>query len=288
MTKRLLLAILLGVISAAPLWGSQGHEITGLIAQRLITSQAFSKIKMLIPQQNGQLAQVANWADQIRSQPAFKWSSPLHFADVPDWACDFIHSRDCADNMCVVGAVANYTTRQNMNSLPMNQKVEALKFFVHFAGDIHQPLHVGFLSNLGGNSLQGKFMGKTTNLHSLWDSGLLTKLLSEKFGGDQNAFADYLSDKIQGEWSSQAKQWRTCTTSAPFKACPVEWAEESAELACNHAYVEADGKTPIKNNFNLGQDYYDRNIDVVEIQLAKSGVRMANVLNSLYPTVELM
>jgi len=272
----------LQLTASVPLWGAGGHEITGLIAQTMLSNKAFQKVDALIPLQSGQLSKVANWADQVRSQNAFKWSSPLHFADVPDWACDFIHNRDCSDDMCVVGAVKNYTDRQNQPKLSLAQRSEALKFFVHFSGDIHQPLHIGFLSNLGGNSLQGTFMGSKTNLHSLWDSGMMNVLLKEQFQNDQNLLAEYLVDKINNEWKKDAADWKTCLLNDPFASCPTEWAEDTAKLACEYAYVEADGKTPIKNNFVLDRDYYERNIDVVLVQLAKSGVRMANVLNNLY------
>ncbi len=49
--------------------------------------------------------QVANWADQVRSQPAYKWSAPLHFIDTPDWECAYTPASDCADSQCVAGAL---------------------------------------------------------------------------------------------------------------------------------------------------------------------------------------
>jgi len=149
-------------------------------------------------------------------------------------------------------------------------------------GDVHQPLHVGFIGNLGGNKLTGKFMGKSTNLHSLWDSGLINVVLDQRFGKNENSFADYLWNRINGDWKSQVPSWKSCSGSAPFEACPDQWADESSLLACDYCYVEADGKTPIQNGFNLGDDYYQRNIETVMVQLAKAGVRMANVLNNLY------
>jgi len=125
-------------------------------------------------------------------------------------------------------------------------------------------------------------MSKSTNLHSVWDSGLITVLLNERFGGDQNQFADYLWSRINGDWKPSVTAWKRCSGRGPFQSCPEEWADESAHLACEYAYVEADGKTPVPNGFDLGYDYYDRTIEVVQVQLAKAGVRMANVLNSLY------
>jgi len=269
------------VSMARPLWGQVGHSVTGLLAQRMLSTTATNKVYQLIPQQNGELAQVANWADQVRSQPAYKWSAPLHYADTPDWACHYVES-DCENGMCVVSAIYNYTNRQAQQSLPLTQRSEALKFFVHFVGDVHQPLHVGFIGNLGGNKLTGKFMGKSTNLHSLWDSGMITVLLDSRFNGDQNKFADYLWSRINGDWKGEVASWKACQGNVPYSSCPDQWADESSHLACDYAYVNSDGKTPITNNFDLGQAYYDRNIEIVMIQLAKSGVRMGNVLNNVY------
>jgi hypothetical protein len=68
-------------------------------------------------------------------------SAQLHYIDTPDKACTFVYTRDCVDDACVAGAIANYTDRLKDTSLPKAQRAEALKFIVHFVGDIHQPLH---------------------------------------------------------------------------------------------------------------------------------------------------
>lgn len=112
------------------------------------------------------------------AQTAWKWTSPLHFVDTPDWACVYDHVRraralcdgffdsadvprrpprnrcqatDCANDFCVVGAISNYSYR--ITTQTGEQQLQALKFLDHFCGDIHQPLHVSFLSNLGGNTI---------------------------------------------------------------------------------------------------------------------------------------
>lgn len=59
----------------------------------------------------GDLVNVSTWADQVRSLPEWKWSEPLHFINTPDWACKYAPSVDCADSMCVAGAIVNYTSQ---------------------------------------------------------------------------------------------------------------------------------------------------------------------------------
>jgi hypothetical protein len=86
------------------------------------------------------LHQVANWADQVRSQPDYKWSAPLHFIDTPDWECAYTPATDCVDSKCVAGAIGNYSKR--VVSMDGDTADEAAKFITHFCGDIHQPLQL--------------------------------------------------------------------------------------------------------------------------------------------------
>jgi len=269
-----------------PGWGRDGHDITAAIAQQLLTDSASQECATLLPSNNGQLIQIANWADEVKSKPAYKWSAPLHFINTPDWNCTYIRSRDCilngVKNFCVDGAIQNYTKRVVDSSIGLAQQAEALKFLVHFVGDIHQPLHVAFTSDKGGNTITGTFEGASTNLHSVWDTAIIVKRMTDDFGGSQTAFMDYIYSQITGPWSGQAEQWVKCADSNPIGACSDEWAVESIEDACAYSYVEADGKTHIESGFDLEDPYYARNMPIIEMQLAKAGVRMAHVVNSLF------
>ena len=73
----------------------------------------------------------------------------LHYIDTPDWACDYVKSRDCANSMCVAGAITNYTNRLLSSTVDYTARNEALRFLTHFVGDIHQPLHVAFSGDEG-------------------------------------------------------------------------------------------------------------------------------------------
>eukprot|EP00301_Raphidiophrys_heterophryoidea_P016326 c25889_g1_i1.p1 GENE.c25889_g1_i1~~c25889_g1_i1.p1 ORF type:complete len:329 (-),score=77.09 c25889_g1_i1:207-1118(-) len=254
-------------------WGKDGHMITAIIAQQLITPDIQTKINEIIPEVQGNLADIASWADEVKQQSAYFWSAPLHYINTPDWECGFNHVRDCGDNVCVSGAVSNYTQRLITQS--GDQQAEALKFLVHFCGDIHQPLHVGFTSDEGGNTIQITYNSKHMNLHELWDSDLIYTLIDTDYQKSYENLANALVAKINTTWAAQAANWTTCTSSFP---CPDEWAQETADAACTNAYVNADGVTHIKTGDALGKDYYAYNKDVLELFLAKSGVRMAAAL----------
>jgi len=288
---RFMLLVLFALIhsgTAIPLWGPTGHITVATIAQALLSEQATQQVLKLLPDNDGQLAQIANWADEVKDEPAYEWSKPLHYINTPAWACDYERSRDCTygglDNFCVDTAVQNYTSRVQDSSIGFDQQNEALKFLTHFVGDIHQPLHVGFGSDEGGNTLYGYFLTDSTSLHDVWDTHIIDELITKNFNGNSTALPDYLLQQVQsGTYKNDVTAWQQCSDSTPDNACSPEWANESVGLACNYSYVEADGKTHIENNFDLEMDYYDRNYPIVELQLAKGGVRLANILNLIWP-----
>jgi hypothetical protein len=269
-----------------PGWGHEGHEITAAIAQNLLGNNANSNVNQLLG--GATMESIASWADQVRRDPAYKWSGPLHFINSPDWACNYDRNRDChsedGDPMaCVDGAIQNYTARVTDGSIGADQNAEALKFLVHFVGDIHQPLHCGFTSDRGGNSIEGTFEGEASNLHHVWDTSILLKRMNENYSGDQDAMAAALTKHVQTDWAPLAQQWTTCNNTAPHGACSDQWGMESVTLACGYAYVDTDGQTHLTDGFELGDGYYLRTSPIVEQQLAKGGVRLAAILNSLFP-----
>jgi len=205
----------------------------------------------------------------------------LHFINTPDWLCTYTDARDCVNNKCVHGAIQNYTSRTNDNKLAIDQQIQAIKFLVHFIGDIHQPLHVGFTTDKGGNSITGTFEGKSTNLHSLWDTGMLVQHITDQFHTQAN-YTSWLVAQCQGPWSNLVSSWMSCRVPGQYSACSSEWAVESIKLACTNAYVDVDGKTHLKTPFSLGIPYLNRQYPVFEQQIAKAGIRMANVINHIF------
>lgn len=247
-------------------WGPQGHIAVAEIAQYNLTSYATKSISNIIP--NGDMGSVANWADQIRNIPGWHWTEPLHFIDTNDWTCNYNRERDCYNQLgnfeyCVDGAIHNYTSLLK----EYNTNDEYLKFIIHFVGDIHQPLHCGFKSDRGGNSIKVHFNNHATNLHSLWDSGLIEKRIKDDFNNNFNNWVQYLQQNIISD---------NCI------GCSQLWGNSSAKLACEYAYVLEDGITKIKNGDYLDDNYYKRNIEIIEKQIIYAGYRLANLLNYLY------
>jgi len=256
-------------------WGPVGHEVVASIAQDLLSSDVASQVNNIL---NGDsLSDVANWADQVKGQKAYSWSAILHYVDTDDWACNYKKSRDCGDDNCVTGAIANYTDRLTDSSLPDKQITEALKFLVHFTGDIHQPLHVGFKGDEGGNTIRGTFEGSSDSLHYVWDTDMIEKHLNDDFNNDQDQYVQYLQQQLSSAFSGNVSTWQYCPDSSG--SCPDTWASDTVQYTCTQAYVDQNGQK-IPNGFTLGDDYYNFNVDVVDFQLIKGGVRLANLLNN--------
>jgi hypothetical protein len=143
-------------------WGPVGHSIIVRLAQSQLVDSAPEWITSLTPWHwKGNLSAMASWADNILypdTDPTgydnWQWSRELHYINIPDWSCEYRSERDCVNDKCVAGAIKNYTKRLETELDDIQQK-EALYFLIHFAGDIHQPLHTGFISDRGGNSVRG-------------------------------------------------------------------------------------------------------------------------------------
>ena len=243
-------------------WGYEGHRIVGEIAWHYLTPEAKAAVaKLLENEGDGTLSEAATWADRIKSDRKWDWAKPLHYANVAPGAETFDLKRDCPESGCVVSAIIKYRDVLADKKATDAKKLEALKFLAHLVGDIHQPLHVSRAKDRGGNDIRVEFNYNRTNLHRLWDSGLI------RFNGvPWTAYTKSLRESIKPD---ELKAWRSTD--------PVTWANESYKLALSHAYaIPKDGQ--------LGPEYFQRNLPVIERRLKMAGVRLAVLLNAVYAT----
>jgi len=265
-------------------WGKDGHSITAIVAQYFLSDKAQSAIGKLIP--NGDLEAIASWADEVRHERAYAWSAELHFINVEDYNCTFVYARDCVENECVAGAIHNYTRRAIDETLSLDQRSEALKFVVHFLGDIHQPLHCGWKSDKGGNTIHVKLdfghFKKSENLHAVWDDYIIYEEMDTNFSSNYTLYAENIIVRIKtGTFQDEVvENWLSCPSNEAYP-CTTLWAQESISFACTNAYRYKNGKL-IESGDTLYEDYYERNIGVVENRLARGGYRLAQLLNMMF------
>jgi hypothetical protein len=247
-------------ISALPAfaWGPEGHSLVARIAEAQLTPEVRARIvEILGPGKT--MASVASWPDEIRrSRPE---SGPWHYVDIPLNASHLDLSRDCAKEGCVVVKIAELRRLIHDPATPPDQRREALMFLIHFIGDMHQPLHCEDNNDRGGNSVQVQFFGRRSNLHSVWDSGLLGRI-----GAEDQLFAG-----LSRESAANARKFS--------KGTVTQWAEQAHKTARKVAY----GKLPkTAQGSPLALDAaYEKSADpVVRRQIELAGARLARVLNA--------
>lgn len=235
---------------AAHAWGAQGHRVIATLAQSQLTPAARKEVTRLLALEPGQtLVSISTWADEHRSES----SRPWHYVNLPRTSCTYQAQRDCADGRCVVGAIQTQV-KVLASSAPDEERLVALKYLVHFAGDVHQPLHAGFLDDKGGNTYQLQAFKHGSNLHALWDTGLI-----ESLGEDTRTMAARLARKGQGKDSGKVRPWT---------------AKQAAQESCR--IVAGSGFYPPRV---VDDDYIAAYIPVMEDRLALAGARLAELLN---------
>ncbi|KAJ0976062.1 hypothetical protein J5N97_018027 [Dioscorea zingiberensis] len=278
--------IFLHVLPGIQSWGKEGHYITCKIAEGLLSGEAAAAVKSLLPEYaNGDLAAVCSWPDEVSHRAHWRWSSPLHYVDTPDFRCNYDYCRDCHDsskniNRCVAGAIYNYSaqlsTYQNPNFTGQYNLTEALLFLSHFFGDIHQPLHCGFLGDAGGNAIIVHWYRRKSNLHHVWDTMIIESAL-KKYNMDVSMMVESIWTNILEDWADYVPSWESCGVNQTV--CPNWYAAESISLACKFAYKNASPGT------TLGDDYFFTRLPHVRKRLAQGGVRLAATLNRIFPGV---
>jgi hypothetical protein len=247
----------LGAASTAAAWGREGHRIVGLLAEAQLTPGARAEVaRLLAGEPEPTLAGVSAWADEVRDQPQWRHTGRWHWVNLPrESPCTYVPRRDCRRGDCVVGAIENQLAVLADRGRSDADRRVALKFLVHFVGDVHQPFHAGFGEDRGGNSTQLQFDRQGWNLHSLWDSAMVTHVgLSPE---------DY-ARQLRGGPALPADATRGLARPAPA------WAIESCQA------IFDDGLYPERRV--VGRGYLEKHRPLAERRLRQAGDRLASLL----------
>jgi len=259
LASSLLLAAPLAAPRDAFAWGRNAHRAATRLAESRLTPEARALARELLDEGES-LADASTWADEhSRDIPG---SAAWHYVNVPLDA-ERYSAEHCRD-ACVVSRLAEFRAILADRSAPRERRRMALRYVVHLVEDVHQPLHVGDRRDRGGNAVQLTFFrDDSTNLHQVWDSGLLRMgYRSER----------ELTDALFGAARRpEARGWSGGTAE--------DWADESL-AAAKKAYVDPATGEALRNGARIGREYQDANLPVALERLARSGMRLADVLNA--------
>jgi hypothetical protein len=288
-------------------WGCRGHEVVAALAEKHLTPEAKQAFLALLtanpidPQlrrycgERGldPIIDAATWADDERNkEPA---TAPWHYIDIPLGVTQGSPENFCGVGGCVTKAIADQLAILKDKTAPGPKRAAALRFIIHFVGDLHQPLHGITNSDSGGNCVALQYMQRrphernnsyTPNLHHIWDTEIPETQMQ---GADASEFANTLDTVFAGafaEWQAGGMQLDN-------------WAWESHQHAADTAYgalgtpiaVEPDmpvnscaddnniGQRMLHKHIVVGMAYRDQAGSVAEERLAQAGIRLAMILN---------
>lgn len=242
-------------------WGSVGHEYIGEATYAYLTPQARAWVDAHLQRvDEASLATATTWADRVRGTPEGDAMGPLHFANIPPHANEFDMDRDCPQRRCVVGATFDALDVLFDPNADKQAQAEQLRKLTHWVSDLHQPLHLGFAEDRGGNDTVVLFKEQEHNLHRIWDTLIVREqdLLSPAELAAEQPLPAQPRSLQKDDWYQRVEKWAT----------------ESNKLARESAYMDITAGEP------LSEPYLDEARQVIEQQLIVSAQRMAQLLNA--------
>ena len=284
-------SILIAWLNPAHAFGKTGHEIVCEIAFQELTSNARAAVVTLIDLDGpgSTFSKACNWADEARQK---RLRRPEHFINVPRYYYE-VRTGSCRlGDRCLFSAI-RHDTDVLLYSEDDRKRLEALKYLGHWVGDIHQPLHVSYADDWGGNKIGSPASGpcrfrdrnrnwQGANLHAVWD----TCIIRETLGSDVRTIARDLLNSVE-DWQREA--WNDSTT--------VDWADESYDIArrpevgyCirenNTCWYGTDNRRLDSGEnqrlVTVDQGYVAEFERVVQRRLTQAGVRLGGMLNRIF------
>lgn len=279
--RSILVAALALTSSVAHAWGATGHMVIAALAKREMTPYALSEANRLLKiggdTRTNEFLTAAVWADDVRRDRP----------DTGNWHYINLHFRtdhgrvtNKPEKENVVEAIDRFRKVLADKTKPDADRAEALRFLMHFVGDIHQPLHAVARDSVqhpqgdrGGNDFQirppASMAGDSyapKNLHSLWDggAGLFPYFDRPLSPADRTAIereAELMEATLPIEEQRGAKNLD-----------PMTWAKESLDAAKRVTYDLNEGAVP-------SEDYMRRSRRVCAQRAALAAYRLAAILN---------
>jgi len=234
-------------------WGKTGHRVVGAIAEEYLTDDAEDAIDQILGDQSMAIASI--WMDQIKSDSSWDYTHPWHWVTIAPGKT----YRETPKNpeSDIIKAIRTIIDDLKAGNLSAQDEAQKLKMLIHLIGDIHMPLHVGNGKDRGGNAVDVTWFWDHSNLHRVWDSGIINETLL--------SYTE-LTESINHPTKEQINQWQNSTV--------LDWAYESRALH--------DAVYDLPEDHEINYDYMYHNYPIIQKRLLQAGVRLAGVLNEIY------
>lgn len=254
--KRSLISIFMSVAAVSAFgWGQKGHDVTAFIAENHLTPTTRAAVDSLL--EGRSMVYWANWLDNASHTPEYAYTKTWHYKNVDEGErYEEAQANPSGDAVTAIKAQIEALTGKDT---PLNDSQLALKILVHVMGDLHQPLHMGHATDLGGNRTQVKYFGRDTNLHSVWDSSIPESAHKWSYT----------------EWQNQIDRVPETVEAEIISGTVDDWAKQTIEI-CDDVYKAFPVGSKI--SYNEVAEW----TPVVENQFLNGGLRLAHVLNLIF------
>lgn len=254
--KRLLsTATIIATTISAFAWGQKGHDVTACIAENHLTPPTRAAVSQVLDGKSP--VYWANWLDNASHTKEYAYSKTWHYKNVD--ADKTYLTQPVAPDGDVVTAIRYNIGVLSDPAKPHDQQALAMKMLIHLVGDMHQPMHMGHATDLGGNRVKVRYFGRDTNLHSIWDTNLLESAHRWSYT----------------EWQQQLDRLDPGAAVVAVGGNLDDWASKNVDIATRIYERTPEGS-------NLSYDQVAEWTPVIEEQLVLGGYRLAHILNSIY------
>ncbi|MBB6326516.1 hypothetical protein FHS59_002144 [Algoriphagus iocasae] len=241
------------MVSQVFAWGQLGHYLIGYMTSMQLKNSTRKKVeRVLYPMSIGRSG---TWMDEIKSDRAFDYVNSWHYLTSKNGEFD-PSLQEKGGN--AYEAIQQIKAELIAGNLTVKEEAEKLKMLIHIVEDIHQPLHVGTGEDRGGNDVKLEFFYQNSNLHSVWDSGII-----DRWSMSYTEIGNELSRRLTPEMEDQ---YRNSTID--------DWLKEAVALR-PMVYKLPEN---MKLSYNYGYD----NREIVEERLIAASVRLAMILEEIY------
>ena len=255
--KKIILLLLAIFMLASPIksysWGRKGHEIVAEVAFHYLSDSTKSEVMHYLGKTS--IEDAANWMDEMRSNDYYNYMRTWHYVNIEKGES---YTPSVTDRNILIILNSAIAELRNYRTMKDKDVKERLYYIFHLIGDLHQPLHVGYGIDKGGNTINISFMFKNrgSNLHRAWD----TDIIEQK--------------NIQLDSVLQVEKKYTSEELKDFKQIKImEWTNESRSLL--------DSIYEFKDNF-LDPAYVEKNTPIIESQLFLAGIRLTAILEKIF------